>query len=717
MKKSLPLLLASPSPALCPPRRRAPTSPAGRSGRRAVTIVRDDWGIPHIYGKTDADVVFGLMYAQAEDDFNRVETNFINSMGRLAEAEGEAEVYRDLRMKLFINPDSMKAKYAASPEWLKKLMIAWADGLNFYLYKHPEVTPRVIKTLRAVDGADVQRRQHRRRHREGEPERAAGVLRRQHRSAGDARAKTPTSTRSRRDRTASRSRRRTPSAHHALLLINPHTSFFFRAEVQMVSEEGLNAYGAVTWGQFFIYQGFNDRAGWMHTTSNVDDLDEYLETVVQKGDRYFYKYGNEERPMTATKVVVPYKTATGMAQKEFTVYRTHHGPVIRKADGKWVAIRIMQEPVKALTQSYSRTKAKNYKEFRADDGPAHQLVEQHDLRRRRRRHRLLPRQLHSEARHAVRLDEAGRRQRSRHGVEGTACRSKRARICSIRRAAGCTTSTTGRGPRPARAARRRRTIRRTSRTARNRRADSTRSACCRTRRTSRSTRSATAAYDSYLPAFDDDDSVAAQGVRRHAGDESAQGEGCRSRSACCAPGTIGGATTSVPTSLAVFWGEEIGRRVGADARRAGIPVDDYVATKATPDQLLQALVDGVRQARGGLRQLENAVGRHQSLPAPHRRHRAAVQRRRRRAFRSAFTSSRWGSLASFGATRLPGHEEVVRHQRQQLRRRGRVRRQRARQGRDRRRRERTSGVAALQRRSAAIRHRQPARRVLLSNHS
>ena len=79
----------------------------------------------------------------------------------------------------------------------------------------------------------------------------------------------------------------------------------------MVSEEGLNAYGAVTWGQFFIYQGFNDKAGWMHTTSNVDDLDEYLETVVQKGDKYFYKYGNEERPMIAQKIVVPYKTAIG----------------------------------------------------------------------------------------------------------------------------------------------------------------------------------------------------------------------------------------------------------------------------------------------------------------------------------------------------------------------------------------------------------------------
>src|SRR6266498_4040753 len=109
-----------------------------------ITIIRDDWGIPHVYGKTDADVVFGVMYAQAEDDFNRVETNYLNSMGRLAEAEGEAEIYRDLRMKIFIDPADMKAQYEKAPPWLKSLMQAYADGLNFYLHEHPQVKPRVI---------------------------------------------------------------------------------------------------------------------------------------------------------------------------------------------------------------------------------------------------------------------------------------------------------------------------------------------------------------------------------------------------------------------------------------------------------------------------------------------------------------------------------------------------------------------------------------------
>src|SRR6266705_2404201 len=109
-----------------------------------VTIIRDDWGIPHVYGKTDADAVFGLIYAQAEDDFNRIETNYLNALGRLAEAEGESAVYQDLRMKLFIDPDSLRAQYRRSPLWLRRLMDAFADGLNYFLYKHPTVKPRVI---------------------------------------------------------------------------------------------------------------------------------------------------------------------------------------------------------------------------------------------------------------------------------------------------------------------------------------------------------------------------------------------------------------------------------------------------------------------------------------------------------------------------------------------------------------------------------------------
>ena len=326
-----------------------------------VTIVRDDWGIPHVYGKSDADAVFGVIYAQAEDDFNRVETNYLTSLGRLAEAEGESAIYQDLRMKIFIDPADMKAQYEKSPAWLKSLMNAWADGLNFYLHTHPKVTPRAIPRFEpwmalsfseGSIGGDIER---------------VNLNQLQAFYGKSPATAVPAAPEPWVEPTGSNGVAIAPSntaSKHALLLINPHTSFFFRAEAQMHSDEGLNAYGALTWGQFFIYQGFNDRAGWMHTSSGVDNIDEYLETVTKKGDGYVYKYGSEERPVTASKIVVPYKTASGMAKKEFTIYRTHHGPIVREANGKWVAVRLMQEPLKALTQSYSRTKARSYDEFR-----------------------------------------------------------------------------------------------------------------------------------------------------------------------------------------------------------------------------------------------------------------------------------------------------------------------------------------------------------------
>jgi len=327
-----------------------------------VTIVRDDWGIPHVHGKTDADAVFGMIYAQSEDDFKRVETNYINAMGRLAEAEGESAIYRDLRMKLFMDPDTLNAQYAASPPWLKSLMVAWADGLNFYLYKHPAVKPRVIThfepwmalsfTEGSIGGdiAKVQIPDLQAFYGDSSASRAISLadFHFDEPSGSNGIAIAPSNT----------------ADHHALLLINPHTSFFFRAELQMTSDEGLNAYGASTWGQFFVYQGFNTRAGWMHTSSNADVVDEYAETLVRKGDSLFYRYGSELRPLTTYAITVPYRTSTGLETKKFTVYRTMHGPIVRSANGKWISVRLMQEPVKALTQSYTRTKATSYKAFR-----------------------------------------------------------------------------------------------------------------------------------------------------------------------------------------------------------------------------------------------------------------------------------------------------------------------------------------------------------------
>jgi len=344
-----------------------------------VTIIRDNWGIPHIYAPTDADAIFGLMYAQAEDDFPRIERNFLVSLGRLAEAEGERALWQDLRMRLFIDYDELKALYAQSPDWLKKLMDAWADGLNYYLHTHPEVKPLVLTRFEpwmalsfseGSIGGDISKvnLRHLRTFYENPrlPNKAA--------AAGEGAAPSVAYA----DGLAFLDPELDPPGSNgialaprntkngnALLLINPHTSFYFRHEAHVVSEEGLNAYGALTWGQFFIYQGFNESAGWMHTTSMVDNIDEFVETVFERDGALFYRYGQEERPVRTRAVTIRYRTKNGtLAERTFTTYRTHHGPIVRYAeDGRWVAVAMMEEPMRALMQSYGRTKAKNLAEF------------------------------------------------------------------------------------------------------------------------------------------------------------------------------------------------------------------------------------------------------------------------------------------------------------------------------------------------------------------
>jgi len=360
-----------------------------------IEIIRDDWGVPHIYAATDADAVFGLMYAQAEDDFNRIETNFLTSLGRMAEAEGERRLWQDLRMRLFIDPVELQAMYDESPQWLRELMDGWADGLNFYLATHPETEPRVLERFEpwmalsfseGSIGGDIERVSlgrledfygdaeaslQRAAGREGVPAVATTRM---------AMASPPSSGGPRAwadglehpdpyvEPVGSNGIAIAPENTvdgNALLLINPHTSFFFRHEAHVVSEEGLNAYGALTWGQFFIYQGFNETAGWMHTSSSVDNIDEFAEEIVEQDGELYYRYGDELRPVEREETTVRYRADDGsMAERTFTTYRTHHGPIVRETeDGRWVATALMEEPMRALIQSYSRTKAANLDEY------------------------------------------------------------------------------------------------------------------------------------------------------------------------------------------------------------------------------------------------------------------------------------------------------------------------------------------------------------------
>ena len=616
---------------------------------RSVTITRDDWGIPHVSGKTDADAVFGLLYAQAEDDFNRVESNYFDAIGRAAEWEGEGAIYRDLRMRLINNPDSLKAQYSRSPGWLRSLMNAYADGLNYYLYKHPEVKPKVIahfepwmplafsdgsigpdiETVNLAQLAAFYGARPENMSSAAEPERdndrgSNGV------------AIAPSNTLS----------------HHALLLINPHTSFFFRAEVQVASQEGLNAYGAVTWGQFFVYQGFNERAGWMHSSTGADNIDEYLETVTRRGDHFVYRYGAEERPVTEERAVIRYRNAAGMARKDFTIYRTHHGPIVRGVNGKWLSVRLMQRPVDALIQSFTRMKARDLKSFR-------QTMELHT----------------NSSNNTTFADADGdiayfhsnfipRRDTSfdwTRPVDGSDPRTEWHGVLSIDESPNVLNPPNGwvynsnnwpwsaAGPfSPKRSDFPAYVEKSTEESPRGRHAlrvlpgkkDFTIASLI------------SAAYDSYLPSFarmipgllkSYDDLPASGPVKAKLADQIAALRGWNYR----------WAANSIPTSLAVFWGEDLGNRVAAEARRAAMSAETYIISRATDAERLQSLAAAttkLEQDFGSWKTQWGEINRFQritddiapkfddsapSIPVP-------------------FTSSKWGSLASFGAHAYPG---------------------------------------------------------------
>ena len=321
---------------------------------KRVTIHRDEWGIPHIYGKSDADAVFGLMYAQCEDDFARVEMNYIEKLGRMSEVKGEKELAYDLYIKLLIDEKEAKAEYKTSPVWLKKLLNAYADGINYYLQKHPEVKPRLIThfepwypllwtdgSIGAISTGDVTEQETALFY--GLPAQVASVKYQtpdEKLTGSNGFAVGPTLSKS----------------GHSLLYINPHVTFYFRPEVHVVSEEGLSVYGAVTWGQFFVYQGFNPYNGWMHTSSEVDVADAYIETTRSRNGQMEYLLDGKWIPFQ-TKIIT-------LGSRKIKAYFNHRGPVLAARNGKWISVRSYNRARKSLMQSWLRTKTKGLSDYK-----------------------------------------------------------------------------------------------------------------------------------------------------------------------------------------------------------------------------------------------------------------------------------------------------------------------------------------------------------------
>ncbi|WP_295655229.1 penicillin acylase family protein [uncultured Mucilaginibacter sp.] len=330
---------------------------------KRVTIIRDTWGIPHIYAKTDADVVFGLLYSECEDNFRGVERNYLSVLGRTAEVDGQSAVYNDLLMRLAEDTTDAIKDYQVSPPYFKKLMDAFADGVNYYLYKHPEVKPDALTNFKpwyalmftdgsvgaTITGGATVRDVQTFYGGNGQLMGYAGEPNEELRETGsNGFAISPIKS----------------ATGSALLWINPHVPFYFRSEVEMVSEEGLHVYGAVTWGQFFVYQGFNLHCGWMHTTSNADVADLYAEKVSKQGDGFVYEYNGQSKPLTSQQTIVRYKKDGQLQQSIFKTWYTHHGPVMGSRDGKWLALKANNRSFNALLESWQITKANNFDEYK-----------------------------------------------------------------------------------------------------------------------------------------------------------------------------------------------------------------------------------------------------------------------------------------------------------------------------------------------------------------
>ncbi|MNK10176.1 Glutaryl-7-aminocephalosporanic-acid acylase precursor [compost metagenome] len=325
-----------------------------------IEIIRDKWGIAHIYGKTDADAVFGMMYAQCEDDFKRIELNYIEKLGRLSEIDGEKSLYNDLQIRLLIDSTQAINDYKKAEPWMKKLLEAYADGINFYLYKNPKAKPALLTKFKpwypflwtdgsigAISTGNLTIAELKKFYSNDHAPTGYIPQIRDQFSGSNGFAFAP----------------KISKTGNAMLYINPHTTFYFRPEIHMQSEEGLNAYGAVTWGQFFIYQGFNEFCGWMHTSNNVDVADMYIEKITKLNKTTYYTFDKKLYPIGIKDIEIKYLENGSLKTKKFETYFTHNGPIMAVRDGKWISLKHQNQNPQSLLQSWIRTKSKSFEDY------------------------------------------------------------------------------------------------------------------------------------------------------------------------------------------------------------------------------------------------------------------------------------------------------------------------------------------------------------------
>src|SRR5687767_14449505 len=326
--------------------------PAPEELASAVTIYRDTYGVPHVFGQTDASTVFGFAYAQAEDNFWRVEENFIHAVGRASELYGEKSLDEDRLNRALEIPRLAREEYSRLDPRMRALCDGFAAGFNYYLAKHPEVRPRLLTKIEPWYTLAFIRYNYYQN----------GFVR--DRNLRGLRLQTAAIENDLKDHTGSNGWVINPSKSatgHALLFINPHLPFFGPGQVyegHVHSDEGWNFTGYTRFGFPLPYVGHNENGGWVSTDNAADLTDVYLETFDDPARPLAYKYGDGYRLGTERVEEIRVKTGNGFELRKFTMRKTHHGPIIAARDGKLISLRMAKfESDGWLREWYDMTRA------------------------------------------------------------------------------------------------------------------------------------------------------------------------------------------------------------------------------------------------------------------------------------------------------------------------------------------------------------------------
>jgi acyl-homoserine lactone acylase PvdQ len=372
------LMLASLGPAACAPLASAYEGVfAGRAERLAgqVTIHRDEWGVPHIYGPTDESVVFGMAYAQAEDNFVQIERDFVVSLGRAAELDGDSVLEGDIVRAAFEVQRLSRDEYEREPPERKRLWDAFAHGLNYYLQTHPAARPRLLTHFEpwfafarfrsaspgtSVDGVRLGDVIAVRVDSAANPDSPS--------SPGPAREEVPEAAEAYGSNAWAVSPALT-AAGHALLFQNPHVSFFGsgqRYELHLQSDEGWHFSGFAILGTPMPRAGHNEHLAWTHTNTAADGADAFELTFDHPTDPLSYRFGDGWRRAVEWEDTLLVRRDTVLEPRIYRFRRTHHGPVVARPDARPVAIRLARfAEGGSLQQWYAMGRATSLEQFRA----------------------------------------------------------------------------------------------------------------------------------------------------------------------------------------------------------------------------------------------------------------------------------------------------------------------------------------------------------------